>query len=106
MQRDYDQKISVVMSKAFFEAHKDEAAQLYRKEFENEERDKDGYYFEFDTQTQELSIDKNTLDMTTNDRPGNWFSFRWKVNNDMYAYLAELCVKKLNKLRALLEAAA
>lgn len=104
MEREYDQKVSVVISKAFFEQHKEAAAKRYAREFEGD-KDPEGFYFTFETQTQEMDIEKNTLSMDLMDRQGSWLSFKWKVNNDMYAYLAEVCIKKLNKLRALLEAA-
>lgn len=93
-------KINVAFSEKFWNAIKDKAAKDY--DMDGSEK---GFSIETTAENQEFDVEKDTLYLTYVGPAEQYFSISFKINGDMYAFMADRCIKKLNKMKALLEAA-
>lgn len=99
MEQPYDSEINFAFSRAFFEQQKAKAMERY------EGMEGDGYDFTIKAQRQEINIDKNYIGLSFIDKDGVWCYMKYSIEIDIWEYLADLCIKRFNKLKAILQGA-
>lgn len=97
MEQPYDSEINFAFSKAFFEKHKKEAEERY------EGMEGEGYDFKVKAQRQEINVDKNYIGLSFLTKDGVWCYMKYSIEIDIWEYLADLCIKRFNKLKAILQ---